>query len=178
MSEPGGDALYDTPPRDAGYDPAELVPGPAQAGPDQDAAPPAPDDALPEFDPAVRDDFKGLMYLGALSREFSWLGHRFHIRTLRSDELVEVPLIVRAYEGSEGYPRALQGAVTSACVVTVDGAPIPVLPLAKDESELRLRYRWVMGNWFPPVLDRVYQEYILLEARVREVIQAMEKALG
>jgi hypothetical protein len=162
------------------------VPSVARAEPAPDALADEPrptegapaDGPLPEFDPRVREPFVGLVYLGALEDTFTWVGHEFHIRTLRSDELVEVARCVARYSGTDGYLKAYQGAVTAACVLTADGQRLPGVPLAKGDGVLEENFRYVMGNWFPPVLDKVYEQYILLEITAREVIEAMEKASG
>lgn len=168
--QPLEDALY------AGYDPA-LAPHPTAPGAVEEPA----EGPLPEFDPRWRDEFAGLMYLGALSKEFTWLGHRISIRTLRSAELVATALLTKPYAETDGYLKACQGAIVAACVVRADGRPLPGVPLLTDagvDGVLETNFRYVMDNWFPPVLDRVYQEYVELELLVRRVIEAMGKASG
>jgi hypothetical protein len=207
MPDPRGDEVYDAPPpsdRPYAPDPSTAASGPSKSdvagelirSTDQQAVPEAPlrvgegdepqaggpggiqPEPLPEFDQRCRQDFDGLLYLGALERQFAWLGHTFVIRTLNSAELVEIGLLVKEYSGSDSYLRAYQGAVTAACVRQVDGKPIPVIPISDSDTALRERFNWIMRHWFPPTLDQVYQEYILLETRAREVIEAMGKASG
>jgi len=181
--EPLEEALYGAPAAGsfASYDPQEVAPTPD--GPGADDEPPAgdaPAETLPAFDPRHSVEFDGLLYLGALSKDFGWLGHRFLIRTLRTDELINVALVVKSYAGSDGYDKAYQAATTGACVMTVDGKPIPVVPLAEGDplAIMHQRTDWVMRHWFPPVLDRVYDEYIRLELVVRAVLEDMGKASG
>lgn len=166
--EPLEDALY------SGYDPAQALRATAETEP-------AESGPLPEFDARWRDEFSGLMYLGALSKEFTWLGHRFLIRTLRSDELVATALLTKGYAETDGYLKACQGAIVAACVVKADGKPLPGVPLVTDDGQvgvLETNFRYVMRSWFPPVLDRIYQEYVELELLVRKVMEAMGKASG
>lgn len=168
--DPLEDALY------SGYEPSEAA---RPAGPASEDPTPGP--PLPEFDPRWRDEFAGLLYLGALAKEFTWLGHRFKIRTLRSGELVATSLITKRYAETDGYLKACQGAIVAACVVSADGRPLPGVPLLSDagaEGVLETNFQYVMDRWFPPVLDRVYQEYIELELLVRRVLEAMGKASG
>lgn len=134
---------------------------------------------LPEFDPRVRQDFEGLMYLGALTRQFTWMGHTFVIRTMTVGELLEVGLIHREHQGSVSDVRAYQAAVSAACVVSVDGKH-PPYPLTSESGDtlLRTRFNYVIGKWFAPTLDKVYNEYLVLEARVEAVLEAMGKASG
>lgn len=135
---------------------------------------------LPEFDHRLRDEFTGLLYLGALTKTFDWLGHRFVIRTLRTGELIAVSLAVRDYVGSDAYLKAWQAAMVGACVVTVDGRPLPPVPLTDhpEDSLVRARTQYVMDHWFPPVPDHIYERYIELELVVRQVIATMGKASG
>lgn len=135
----------------------------------------APDDEpLPEFDPKVRQDFDGLLFLGKLEDEFYWLGHRFVIRTLVTDEILEVGLLHKQYAETLADVKAYQAAVAAACVVTVDGKPLPQ-PLSVDPSDtaLRNRFDYVRKSWYPSVLDQVYQRYLMLEGKVDAVIEAM-----
>jgi hypothetical protein len=173
------DALYGAAAGDfSAYDPQEVAPTPDGAGEEQEADRPA--EPLPAFDPRHSQEFEGLLYLGALSKTFRWLGHRFAIRTLRTDELINVALVVKDYIGSDGYDKAYQSATTGACLMSVDGKPIPVVPISDADplAILHERTEWVMRHYFPPVLDRIYDEYIRLELVVRAVLEDMGKASG
>jgi hypothetical protein len=134
---------------------------------------------LPEFDPRMKEAFEGLMYLGRLTQTFRFLGHTFVIKTLTTDETLQVGLLQRPFRDTMGDLRAYTAATAAACVVSVDGQPLP-LPLTNlpDEDIMAQRFRYVRLHWYPVVLDRVYEEYLLLEAKVAEVIKAMGEALG
>lgn len=191
--EPLEDAVYDRPQTGSmkPYDPADVQPTSPSPAPSSDTASGFGDtsgedadqsgkqEKLPEFDPRWRDELRGLIYLGALSDEFDWLGHHFKIRTLTTGELAEVALIAKPYAGSEAALKAWQAAIVAACVVEVDGQPI-ALPLTSDVDDtlVRAKFRYVMDKWFPPVLDVVYNRYVGLEYVVREVLEAMGKASG
>ena len=73
--------------------------------------------------------------------------------------------------------KAYQAALVAACVVSVDGRPMP-LPITNEPSDTPLanRFRYVMRSWFPPLLDGIYEQYLLLEERVARVLDAMGKA--
>jgi hypothetical protein len=134
---------------------------------------------IPEFDPKVHQDFEGLLYLGRLTDQFTWLGHRFLIRSLSAGEILEVGLLHKPYVGSLADVKAYQAAVVAACVLEVDGKPMPV-PLTNERTDTSLvnRFDYLLRSWFPPTLDAIYERYLLLEARVEEVIEAMGKAPG
>lgn len=139
------------------------------------AAADQPGDPLPEFDERHREEFSGLMFLGALSKKFSWAGHRFQIRTLTSGELLEVGLLQKAYRDTIADSRAYVTCLVAACVVLVDGKALPQ-PLGPGESALDVRVRFVLDNWYTWTVDAVYEEYLLLEARVNDILAAMGKA--
>lgn len=134
---------------------------------------------LPEFDPRVRQDFEGLLFLGKLTDQFTWVGHRFAIRTLTVGEVLEIGLIHREYVGTMSDVKAYQAAVVAACCTAVDNRPLPI-PITDEpnDSLLRNRFDYILAHWFPPVLDVIYERYLGLEDRVAKVIAAMGKAPG
>lgn len=131
-------------------------------------------ETLPEFDIRCRQDFDGLLYLGRLTHEFVWMGHKFVIRTLTTGETLEIGLLQRPYVDSLADVKAYQAGVVAACVLTVDGKPMPG-PITNEPTDtgLRNRFEYVLQNWFPPILNVVYEEYLLLEERVDRVMEAM-----
>lgn len=133
--------------------------------------------ALPEFDPRCRDEFEGLLYIGALAHEFTWAGHRFKIRTITSGEVLEVGLEQKQYRDSLGESRAYVTAMAAACLVSVDGKPLP-RPISNDPSDTEFanKYSYIRESWYTWTVDAVYEEYMKLEARVVEIIEAMGKA--
>jgi hypothetical protein len=161
-----------------GEPPEEVVPPVEDEEPSEDPPEPEPD-PIPQFDPRVRQDFEGLLYLGRLTDQFTWLGHRFTIRTLTAGEILEVGLLHRQYVGTLADVKAYQAAVVAACCIDVDGKPMPV-PITNQvaDTELLNRFQFVLQSWFPPTLDAIYERYLLLEARVEEVIRAMGEAQG
>lgn len=154
-------------------------PAPSTEGTTQGAASPGVEEgvALPEFDPRHREEFEGLLYLGALTHEFTWAGHRFKIRTLTTGELLEVGLAQKKYRDSLGDSRAYVTASVAACIVLVDGKALP-RPISSDPSDTEFsnKYAYVRDSWFTWTIDAVYTEYLKLEARVTEIIEAMGKA--
>ena len=135
-------------------------------------------DPLPEFDPRVREDFEGLLFLGALTKEFEWCGHTFVIKTLSTDELLDCALVVKEWQNTLGEMKAYAAAMVAACTVSVDGKPLPA-PISSNPGDRPVRNRFNMvRRWYPTTLDVVYEQYLLLERRVLEVMDAMGKANG
>lgn len=167
--------------------PTSSGPRPSSIAPDDPTEPqqraadeaPSAQEPLPEFDPKVRQEFEGLLYLGRLTKTFTWMGHSFTIRTLTVGEVLEVGLLHKDYLNTYADVKAYQAAVVAACVMAVDGKPLP-MPLTNTPADTSLanRFQYVLRSWHPPVLDAIYEEYLVLEARVEEVIMAMGKVPG
>lgn len=149
----------------------EPDPAPVEA----EAPAPEQDWAFPE---ESREDFTGLMFLGALQDTFEWLGHTFVIRTITTNEAIEVGLIHKRYRGSLAEVKAYQAACVAACVVSVDGKELPMpISTRADDSPVENRLRVVL-DWYPTTIDTVYDAYLSLESRAVEVMNAMGEATG
>lgn len=164
------------------YDPAEVRPDRAEAVEadlpsalrDEDGLP------LPGFDPRYSEDFEGLLYLGALSKSFTWLGHSFVVRTLTQGELLLVPQLIRDWVGTVGEAKAYTTAMAALATISVDGQELPI-PIGDGQGEFSWAYQrfaYAKSNWFQFTIDRIYSEYLTLESRAQKVIDAMEKASG
>ncbi len=135
----------------------------------------ADDPETPPFDERYKEDFEGLAFLGALEARFSYLGHRFVIRTLTTHELLAVGQVIKDYAGSMGEQRAYATAMVAMSIVTVDGIGLPT-PIAESDRELTWaheRFDYVKARWYPFVLDHVYDRILMLEGRVRDVLVEM-----
>lgn len=127
------------------------------------------------FDERYKDDFEGLAFLGALEGRFDYIGHRFHIRTLTTDEILAVSRIVKDFEGTIGDSKAYATAMVALSVVSVDGMglPFPYEEASVDYAWAYERFNYVKAKWFPFTIDYVYERYILLEERARSVLIEM-----
>jgi hypothetical protein len=131
------------------------------------------------FDERHKEPFHGLMYLGALSKTFTWAGHEFHIRTLTTDEILIVALITARYEGTLAQNRAYSAAVVALATQSVDGEPLPFPYMESTGHEWAdQRFNYVTGKWYSFTIDAVYSEYLVLEAKAREVMNAMGNLSG
>lgn len=173
------------------YDPDALIPPAEDPAPRDDSSGPsgptdqaqatshtdtggAPDeehDDLPAFDQRFRDEFEGLLFIGHLTDEFTWLGHRFVIRTLSTDEILEVGLLHKRYAETLADVKAYQGLIVAACIQAIDGRALPQ-PLGPEDSALLERFQQVR-KWYPPTLDAVYSRYLQLESTVAKVIDSL-----
>jgi len=168
------------------YDPATVRatssgPPPSSTAPGADQEPQSAADEtagmVVPFDRRYAVPFEGLVYLGALTTEFSWWGHHFVIRTLGKDDELAVPLVIKPWRGLLGEESAMATCMAGLCVVTVDGKELPI-PLGGEDplAWAHQRFEYAKANWFDVVINKIYNELLVLEGRSREVIEAMEKA--
>jgi hypothetical protein len=148
----------------------------SQPRPGNSEEPLLPDDD--DFDPRCRQDFHGLLYLGALTTEVDVYGHKFEMRTLTTDEQLQIGLFLREYEGSVIQGKAYATALVASSVVSVDGKELPK-PFQAEKGDTPLRHKVkIVAKWYPQVVDILYNEYLILEARTNKVFAALGKELG
>lgn len=135
---------------------------------------------LPTFDSKHEQAFTGLLYLGALTDDFTWLGHDFSIRTLRDGEKLAVARIIKPYADTMGIERAYACATAAMAVTSVDGEdlPIPIGEPRKAQEWGLQRFEYVANNWFSYTTDVVFERYVALDDLARQVVEAMGKALA
>lgn len=161
-----------------GLDPEASLPEPDNS--ESDGLTEVVDEESPEFDPRYVEPFEGLIYLGALTKEFEWLGHKFVIRTLTTNEMLIVPLVIKKWEGTIGHARAYGACMVALATVSIDGQSLPT-PVESSEvghTWAIHRFNHVTGRWFPYTIDKVYSEYLALEAQALETVEAMGKHSG
>jgi hypothetical protein len=149
---------------------------PGQPQPETEATIEEGEEPLPEFDPKVRSDYEGLLFLGKLYKDFRWAGHKFRIKTLTLDEALEVGRVTKDYIGTSQEFRAWQTALVGACVVSVDGKYLPV-PLSPDESVVEAHFNWAKSQ-YPWTVDKIFEQFSELESTVGKVVEQMGKASG
>ncbi len=159
------------------YDPAEAteIPQGTPLGTGKDSE----NEESGPFDPRYKEDFEGLAFLGALEARFSFIGHKFCIRTLATYELLAVGKIVKDYEGTMGMTKAYATAMVALATVSVDGIGLP-MPIGESGNDLDWafqRFDYVAAKWWPFTVDYVYERYLLLESRTNAVLtEMMEQA--
>src|SRR4051794_36281668 len=164
----------------AAYDPATVRPhifepppssddtsGASDSQPGSDVSGAVSEEPLPQFDPRHTEAFEGLIYLGALTKKFKWMGHSFVVRTLMTDEELAIGLLVKEWDGTIAQNRAYATAIVAACVQTVDGQELPGPAFEEtDEARLRRRFNVVSSTWYPATIDAVFEQYLLLSVTV------------
>jgi hypothetical protein len=131
------------------------------------------------FDERYKLPFHGLAYLGALTNDFEWLGHKFIIRTLTADEELAVPLLIREWENTVGAQRAYVMAVAALCTVTIDDSALPT-PIAEEPGYAWAfqKFNYAKARWFHYTFDKIYEQYLVMEDQVRKVLDELGKASG
>ena len=138
------------------------------------------EEPLPEFDQRYAEDFVGLTFLGAISQEFEWIGHKFVIKTLSVDDYLAVGMLSKEYKDSAEMARAYITAVVALCIQTVDGQSLPT-PIGEEKNSYAWayqRFNYVKANWYPYTIDLVYRRLLDLEAQVEQVLESMGNASG
>ena len=123
-----------------------------------------------------KQEFEGLLFVGSLKDSFTWLGHKFVMKTMTTNETLQVALAHKPYVGTLGEIKAYQAAVVAGSVVSVDGHPLPQ-PLSASDMDLQSKFDYVL-EWYPAVLDYLYDRYRALEATVVEVLNSMGESSG
>jgi hypothetical protein len=126
-----------------------------------------------EFGPESQKDFEGLMHVGRLNSTFTWSGHKIKISTIDQITYLEAGLLAKPYIDSWGSFRAEVVSIVSGCLISVDDKFLPV-PLYENDSYLQSKFDWVK-KLHPFAIDAIYDEFLLLEARVREILDEMGK---
>ena len=129
---------------------------------------------VPVFDPKYRTAFEGLLYLGKIQKTFEWAGHKFVIRTITVDAQIEAGQLHRDYVNTIADVKAWQSLIAAACVVSVDGLALPI-PMSDEVGELQNKFNYIIQHWYPWTLDKIYEQYLILDQQVEDVILAMGK---
>mgnify|MGYP000181496579 CR=1 FL=1 len=140
-----------------------------------DQPPPEPEADL-SFPPEHKRSCEGLLFLGQLKDTVHIGGHEIVIRTLDSDDILEVGVVTAPWRDTEASLTAFSTGTVGAAIVTIDGK-IPVIPLTSDEKDTKILNQF---NWArklnPAVVERLYDRYRELEAEVRRILDAMGEA--
>jgi len=130
-----------------------------------------------EFDPQYKQSFEGLLFIGKVQRQFKWLGHTFVIKTMVLEDMLEAGQLHRPYVGTVADIKAWQSLMIAGSIVSVDGKPLPV-PITDEITPLQTKFDYINQHWLPWTLDALYEQYLILDADVAGVIEAMGKAPG
>lgn len=135
-----------------------------------------PNEETPLFPPEHSLAIEGLLWLGYLTKEISFAGHIFVLRTLKASEELEAGLLAKEYEGTFGVVKANAWAQLAAAIESVDNDPKfwekkapPIGP--SKRNNLLGRFNYITENWYWPVAAKLFDEYANL---LREQALAFE----
>jgi hypothetical protein len=160
---------------------AQLPPSPEGVWDDPPEVEPEPepdgDSKIKEFDPRHREPFLGLLYVGYLETDVMIYGHKFRLRTPSQTDRLQIGLIIKPWRDTAAEEIAWQQAMVASYLITLDGQPLPMSVLnGPDASDMRDRFNWIGNNLKQPVLNRLFEECLILESEVENVLEAMGKA--
>ena len=123
----------------------------------------------------VSQEILGLLNLGRLTLEFKIRDHTIVLRTLTMDEELEIGLIIKEYEGTQEWGRALATALVAASIVTLDDKPL-IEGLGPDENLLPRRINYIRRHMYWPVINIIYEDgYVPLALKQQEAIDEFRK---
>lgn len=131
------------------------------------------EDTTGGFPSAHMEPLHGLMFVGSLSKNFTYAGHDFLIETLTEGEVLRVGQLMSHYKGTFSESEARKCFTVAACVKAVDGYAV-VTDIEPKESNLPERIDAVK-KWYPPVIDYVYRRYVELEKSEFAVASSLKK---
>jgi hypothetical protein len=126
------------------------------------------------MDPRHREDFVGLLYLGRLEETCTVAGHRFLLRTPSQPDRLEMGPLHKPYLNTVTTEPAWRLVTVAAYLRGIDSQVAPE-PLSSAVTALRTRLDWVRENIYSEkIIERLYDECLILDGRVREVIGALD----
>lgn len=150
---------------------------PAEPEPEEVADDASYDEEIPEFDAEWKTPFTGLLYVGALTDTFEVYGHKFSIATPTLTEFLQIGQVIEPYQNTIMAEVAYQMARVAAYLTMIDGKELP-RPITNDpkESALQQRFQWVTDTLKRPVINKIHDRCLELDAKVEGVLEAMGKA--
>jgi hypothetical protein len=130
-----------------------------------------------ELTPEESEMFKILVHVGRLTDTIKVFGHDIVISTISVDEDLQVGLLLKEYDGTAAFQRAYRTLVAAAAVRSIDGQPL-ITPLALSEldSSTKVKPKFEkMKEYFPPVIDEIYNGIMNLEKKIAPVLMKLGK---
>lgn len=128
-----------------------------------------------EFDPRHREDFTGLLFLGKLEDECRIAGHRFKLATPTQQDRLEMGPLHKPWVNTLTAELAWRLIIVAAYLRKIDSEDAPE-PLSRNMTPLGTRLDWVRETIVSDIIiERLYNECLLLDARVRELIEELDR---
>lgn len=124
--------------------------------------------------------FSNLLFIGRKSKTIGIAGHRILIETLTTDVELQLGLLTKEFQGSDGYSRAYKAAIVAASIREIDGRPL-YQALSSDESEdvayvVRKKFERVQ-KYYPVLLEMIYTQIVEMEKELFPLAEKLKKTL-
>lgn len=127
-----------------------------------------------EFDPRYKDPFLGLLYLGKLTDTVRKFGHTFTLETPSQAVRLETGLVHKKYANTLTSELAWAAITVAAYLTNVDGTILPQ-PIGPHDTGIVARVAWILDNLHNFVIQSLYEDCLILEARVSQTLQELER---
>jgi hypothetical protein len=132
------------------------------------------DDLDTEVKQKSREDFVGLLYIGRLEETCHVAGHTFLLRTPSQLDRLEMGPLHKPYLNTVSTESAWRVITVAAYLRKIDSQFAPE-PLSPSVTPMRTRLDWLQTNIHSEhVIERLFDECLLLDARVREIIEELD----
>lgn len=128
-----------------------------------------------DFPEAVRDAVDGLAWLGHLQSTVQFCGHSFTLQTLKAGEELEAALLAKEYQDTFGSVKASAWSHLAMSIIAVDGDENFCPAIGPDwKQHGRGKFNYMTDNWYWPVGEYLFGEYVALVQRQAQALEALE----
>lgn len=134
------------------------------------------------FPPEMNEAVTGLSYLGQLSEEVTFCGHRFGIKTLRPAEKFAIGVALQPYRNTVSEVDAFQALTVGMALTSVDGDAEFCPPLGPNPEEFaKARLNYVLngktgdGGWYSPTIEFLWREYARIDATALAAVSELHR---
>lgn len=133
-----------------------------------------------ELDEEEEQAFSDLLFIGRKEKVMHIAGHRILLCTLTTDVELQLGLLTKEFQGSDGYARAYKAAVVAASIKEIDGRPL-YQSLSSDESEdiayvVRKKFEKTQ-KYYPIILEMIYTQVVEMEKELFPLVEKLKKTL-
>lgn len=132
-------------------------------------------DSFDEFPDEISEAVDGLAWLGHLKSTVHFCGHTFTLQTLKAGEELEAALLAKEFQDTFGQVKASAWAHIAMAVVGVDNDINFCPPIGPDiRQHGRAKFNYMTTNWYWPVGEFLFGEYVALVQRQAQALEALE----
>lgn len=127
-------------------------------------------DPVELFSPDIREDVRGLAFLGYLTESFRFCGHRFTIETLRPHVKYAIGQAMEPYRNTLVEPDVFASFHVACALTSVDGDRNFCPPMGDNLREwVDGRFDWLTTEtgWLQPTIDFLFIKFAALEEKAK-----------